>query len=77
MQVHGYENVAEYRQEYGLKGSETHTKEHASEMRNKVTSKALQNLERGEPSRFVDGGDHGKVVSEFWNNRRLKIGERE
>jgi len=72
VQVHGYENVGEYRQEYGLMARETHTEEHAKDMRNKVTNKAIENLKLGEPNRFYVGGDHPKRIKEFWANRRLR-----
>lgn len=72
VQVHGYESTAEYRYAHGLKAIETHTKEHAQEMREKVST--IDNLQSGEPTRFKIGGTQGKVITEFWNNRHKKRG---
>ena len=74
VQVHGYENVIEYRKEHGLMAKETHTKAHADDMRKKVTDKAIENLKRGEDTRFVEGGSHAKDLKKSWDNRKQKKG---
>ena len=74
VQVHGYENVIEYRKEHGLMAKETHTKAHADNMRKKVTDKAIENLKRGEDTRFVEGGSHAEDLKKFWENRKQKKG---
>ena len=70
VQVHGYENVTEYRISHGLLARETRTEEHAANMRGKVSSKAIDNLLIGEPYRFTVGGDHSDKLKQFWNNWR-------
>lgn len=74
VQVHGYANTLEYRREFGLMARETHTEEHAAEMRSKA--KATDNLESGAHRRYRKGGDHGEKVKEFWRNREQKLGTR-
>lgn len=72
VQAHGYESTLEYRQEHGLMGHETRVEEHAETMRAKVSKKAIENLERGEPYRYRKGGKHGEKVTKFWQNRKKK-----
>ena len=75
VQVHGYESTAEYTKEFGLLARETHTKSHKIEMREKVTQKAIENLKLGKDNRYVEGGDHGEHLKQFWANRR-RLSER-
>ena len=76
VQVHGYESVAEYRQEHGLMARETHTEQHAREMSRKAQAYDHRNLEAGKPHRYHKGGDHGEKLKEFWKNRNKKRGNR-
>lgn len=77
VQVHGYESVIEYKEEYGLASKETHTEEHIALMRSKVTKVSIDNLENGKDNRYTKGGGHGERVSEFWKNRKEKTNLRE
>lgn len=70
VQVHGYENVAEYRYEHGLMARETRLDSHATAMRAKA--KTVQNLTKGIATRFTQGGRHGETVTQFWQNRKAK-----
>lgn len=74
VQAHGYESVAEYRQEHGLMAKETRIAEYAAEMSEKAKQYNHNNLELGRATRYRKGGDHGKRVSDFWNNRKKKAG---
>ncbi len=68
VQVHGYSNTAQYRKAHGLMARETSTTEHKERMRSLNTSS--KNLEAGKHNRYHIGGNHGKNLTEFWNNRR-------
>lgn len=70
VQVHGYENVAEYRKEHGLMAKETRVSEYAKKMSEMAST--YENLEAGSHARFKKGGGHGEVVSEFWKNRKKR-----
>ena len=70
VQVHGYGSTLEYRRAHGLMQKETRTKDYANKMRLKVSS--LENLTKGKGTRFVKGGGHGAVVTDFWETRKNK-----
>jgi hypothetical protein len=72
VQVHGYESVAEYRQEHGLMAKETRADDHAQHMSDLAKEQERPGLELGAPYRYHKGGDHGKQVTEFWRNRKQK-----
>ena len=68
VQVHGYENVNEYRKEHGLMSKETRTKEHAELMREKIVEKSVENLGKGKSWRFTSNDNHVDELKQFWNN---------
>jgi hypothetical protein len=72
VQVHGYGSTTEYRKEHGLMAKETRLQVHADMMREKATT--FWNLEEGSKTRYKKGGNHGERVSEFWENRKQKLG---
>lgn len=74
VQIHGYQNVLEYRREFGLMARETRTDDHATEMRAKAST--IDNLKLGVDTRYKKGGDHGEKVKQFWQNREKKLGHR-
>lgn len=65
VQVHGYESVLEYRQEYGLLARETRISGHAERMRG--LARNADNLNKGSDTRFIKGGDHAENLKKFWN----------
>lgn len=74
VQVHGYSNVLEYKQEFGLNKNETHTKEHAEKMRQMIADRSIENLKNGKDNRYQKGGDHAEHLKKFWRNRKNKKG---
>lgn len=70
VQVHGYESAKEYRKAHGLDwktGRVTTVASHREHMSKLVKQNGtINNLEKGAPSRFIKGGGHGKIVSEYW-----------
>ena len=72
VQAHGYESVAEYRYDHGLMAKETRLQDHADVMSTKAKHYNHENLESGKDNRYVEGGEHGKRITEFWKNRKKK-----
>lgn len=73
VQVHGYENTAEYRKEYGLTSRETRTEEYAESMKATVKEASIKAcLEEGLGTRFTEGGGHADHLKDFWKNRKSK-----
>lgn len=68
VQVHGYENVAEYRREHGLMARETAGAVYRNKMR--TLARNYDNLEKGISTRFKPDDGHGQRITEFWKNRR-------
>lgn len=74
VQVHGYESAKEYRKNHGINwktGKETTVQSHRDVMSKKTReNKTIKNLQNGASTRFVKGGNHGKIVSEYWKIKR-------
>lgn len=73
VQVHGYENVLEYKREFGLNKHETRTKKHAESMKKKLVDKSVDNLEKGAHTRY-EKGKVNKDLEQYWINRKSKEG---
>lgn len=74
VQVHGYESAKEYRKNHGINwktGKETTVQSHRDVMSKKTReNKTIKNLQNGASTRFVKGGNHRKIVSEYWKIKR-------
>ena len=74
VQVHGYDSAKHYRKTHGLDwktGRATTVPQHREHMAKLVKQNGtIHNLESGAKHRFTKGGDHGKVVSEYWKMKK-------